>query len=161
MAEGTCADNQHKSKSRDSLAGNYGLSRDKVARYIRLSTLDKSLLDLIDEGKLGVTPAYPLSFIEDSKMQNELSDQIERGMKVDVKKAELLRQTFEKGKLTEEVMQDVLEGKKVVKQTKPKAVMIPKKLFNTYFQAEQSKAEIEEILEKALELYFQQGEECI
>lgn len=157
-SEGTSFGIQTKLRSDEKLADNYGLSRDKVAKYIRLSTLDKALLQKLDEGELGIYAAYDLSFIENQAMQELIADEMEQGQKVDMKKAELLRQTFEKGKLTEEVMQDVLEGKKVAKQPKQKAVTIPKKIFNAYFQPEQSKAEIEEILEKALEFYYQREE---
>ncbi len=161
MPEPTSPHNGAKLRSDEKIGKNYGLSKNSVARYIKLASLDKALLELIDEGKLGVTPAYPISFIENPEVQMDLADQIEQGQTINVKKAELLRDNFEKGKLTKEVMEDVLSGKKVAKQTKQKTVSIPKKIFNSYFKPEQSKIEIEEILEKALAMYYKSKEECI
>ncbi|MFI3253636.1 MAG: ParB N-terminal domain-containing protein [Eubacteriales bacterium] len=159
--EGTSPQIGAKLRTDEKVGGSYGLSKNSTARYIRLATLNLMLLEQLDEGKLPMSAAYDLSFIENPEIQEALADEMERGQKVDMKKAELLRQTFEKGKLTKEVMNDVLEGKKVAKQPKTKAVSIPKRIFNTYFQPEQSKAEIEEILEEALEMYYKNREECI
>lgn len=156
----TSPHNGAKLRSDEKIGKNYGLSKNTVCRYIKLASLVTPLLELIDEGKLGVTPAYPLSFIDNKLLQNELAEQIERGEKIDVKKAERLRKTYEEGTLTEEVIQDVLTGKQVIQEPKGKKMAIPKKIFSTYFKPEQTIEEIEEILEKALASYFEMKGEC-
>ena len=51
------------------LAAEKGTSRAQVYRYIRLTYLNKGLLDLVDEERIAINPAYELSFL--SKEQQE------------------------------------------------------------------------------------------
>ena len=57
----TCAQIGH--KSRDMIAENAGTSRETVRRYIRLTYLERPLLDLVDEGRMALTPAVGLSYL--------------------------------------------------------------------------------------------------
>lgn len=108
----TCAEIQHKLKSRDKIGQEYGLSRDKVAKYIRISKLIPALLERLDAGEVPLQAAYDLSFIEDSTEQQKIEDFIESDeFKVDMKKAEMLRQYYEQNKLTD----TVLGGEEVTK----------------------------------------------
>ncbi len=150
-----------KLRTDEKVGGNYGLSKNSVARYIRISTLDKSLLGKIDDGDLSLGAAYDLSFIENRELQENIADEIEQGQKIDMKKAEFLRKSYEEGDLTLEVMDDLLDGSKVEKTIKEKVMQIPKRIYNSYFRPEQSKEEVEDILEKALALYYQEKEESI
>lgn len=151
-----------KLRSDEKVGENYGLSKNSVARYIKMSTLEKSLLDLLDSDNLKLSPAYSLSFITDSKIQNEIANKIESGMKIDMKKAESLRASYEHEKLTKEVVQDILTGKQVAKKEKQKPVTISKKIMTTYFQNNETKEEIEVILMEALKSYFKtETEGCI
>ena len=63
----TCAQVGHKSdgkKSRDILAEQVGQSRNQIQRYIRLTELIPELLDMVDEKKIALNPAYELSFLK-------------------------------------------------------------------------------------------------
>ena len=53
-----------------------GESKDKVRRYIRLTYLIPELLELVDEGKIALTPAVELSYLTDEE-QYALLDAIE------------------------------------------------------------------------------------
>ena len=62
----TCAQNAHKlkgRKSRDVLAEELGVSKDKVRRYIRLTHLVPGILDLVDEGRMRMLPAVEVSYL--------------------------------------------------------------------------------------------------
>lgn len=62
----TCAPVEHKLKgikSRDLLAENSKDSRETIRRYIRLTELIPSILDLVDEGKIAMRPAVELSYL--------------------------------------------------------------------------------------------------
>ena len=63
----TCAQVGHKSdgrKSRDILAEQVGQSKNQIQRFIRLTELIPELLDMVDEKKIALNPAYELSFLK-------------------------------------------------------------------------------------------------
>lgn len=156
-AQDTCAQVEHKLKSRDKMGNEYGLSHAKVARYIRLSTLISSLLAYVDTGEIALLAAYELSFIEDKNKQKLISEIIKRnGYKVDMKMAALLRKYYESNKLTDKAVEQILSGEKTRKPVngKPKAVKVKPTVIGKYFTAEKTQAEIEDTIDKALEMYF-------
>lgn len=51
-------------KSRDVIAKNAPDSARQIQRYIRLNNLEKPLLDMVDEGRIGLTPAVQLSYLK-------------------------------------------------------------------------------------------------
>ncbi|MCM1364115.1 MAG: ParB/RepB/Spo0J family partition protein [Faecalibacterium sp.] len=53
-----------KSRSDEILAENSPDTRMQIQRFIRLTKLNKPLIDLVDEGRIALTPAYHLSFFE-------------------------------------------------------------------------------------------------
>lgn len=153
----TSAENQQKLENRDKLAQSYGLSKDKVARYIRIATLDRALIELLDEGIIGITPAYTISFIDNQEMQIQIADLIEnQNYKVDVKKAELLREYFTSNKLTEITIEQILSGvkSKKPKSNKPTQIKVKDTVIKKFFTEGETVKEIEEVIEKALEAFF-------
>ena len=61
--------------SSQKLAEEVGDSRTQIQRYIRLNDLVPELLDLVDEGKMGLRPAVELSYLPEAK-QKDLVEQI-------------------------------------------------------------------------------------
>lgn len=62
--------------SRQLLAEQVGESQDQIRRYIRLTELIPSHLDMVDEGKIAMRPAVELSYLP-KKEQEVLFDTIE------------------------------------------------------------------------------------
>lgn len=62
--------------SRGAVAENAGESETQVQRYIRLTNLEKSLLSLVDEGRIAFTPAVELSYLN-QREQLDLLETIE------------------------------------------------------------------------------------
>jgi ParB family chromosome partitioning protein len=143
------------------LGQDYGLSRDKVAKYIRLATLTPTLLAYVDTGEIAFLAAYDLSFIEDKDKQRLIADRIKQGDKVDMKIAALLREYHEKWKLTDKAIVQIMAGEKTQKprerDNKPKAFSLKSAVVVKYFTTAQSKAEIEQIIDTALSMYFTQN----
>lgn len=143
-----------KLRADEKLGQQYGLSRANVARYIRISSLTPELLQLLDIGKIAFLTAYSLSFIADSNLQKTIYSAVEHyGFKLDMKKAEQLRQEFEVGQLNESKIDLILSGALEQKKTKPKSIRIKPELANRYLSGK-SQREADEILEKALTAYF-------
>ena len=65
----TCAQLGHKLKSREVVAKEYSLSRNTVARYLRINQLIPSLKTRLDNGEFAFIPAVTLSFLKETEQQ--------------------------------------------------------------------------------------------
>lgn len=158
---GTSAEVQQKLDNRGKISDEYGLSRDKVAKYIRIANLVDDLIQRVDSGEIAFLAAYDLSFVEDSEKQQRISDFMESdSYKLDMKKAELLREYYDKSTLSDKTIVQILSGEKTrkPKSDKPKPVKIKPAVITKYFTAQQTQKEIEEVIDKALALYFENQE---
>jgi ParB family chromosome partitioning protein len=74
-----------------------------------------------------------------------------------MKKAELLHSYYETGKLTDTAVVQILSGEKTrkPKSSKPQPVKIKPAVISKYFTPQQTQKEIEETIDKALALYFE------
>jgi len=140
-----------KSRTDEKIASENGLSKNTVARYIRISALIPSLLLYLDVGKIAFLTAYQLSFIEDENSQNRIAEYVQSGYKVDMKKAEILREYYENGDLTDETISQVLSCKN---PTERKSFKLSAEILDGFFNAEQGKNEIEQIIINALQFYY-------
>ncbi|GLB31626.1 hypothetical protein LAD12857_35490 [Lacrimispora amygdalina] len=149
---------EQKLESREKVGQEYGLSASKVGRYIKISTLIEPLIAKVDTGEIAFLAAYDLSFVENRNQQQQISDLMEsEGYKVDMKKAELLRSYYETGKLTDTTMVQILSGEKTrkLKSNKPQPFKVKATVISKYFTNEQSPKEIEDTIDKALTMYFE------
>ena len=59
-----------KLRSNEKVGEDSGESRETVRRYIRLTYLNKQLLDMVDEGRIAFTPAVELSYLNEIEQQD-------------------------------------------------------------------------------------------
>lgn len=144
----------HKLKSRDIVAQEYGLSKNTVARLLRIDKLTPSLKAMVDDAKIGLYPAVSLSYLNDTEQQVVHETLSRNDYKVDMKKAELLRGYS--GQLTDEQAARILSGEAIRKPRNktPVPFKLKHKVYAKYFSSTQKAAEVEEIIDKALEMYF-------
>ncbi len=84
----TSSEVQTKLRSDTKIGQEYGLSRDKVAKYIRISKLIEPLIGKVDTGEIPFLAAYDLSFIEDGDRQRQIAGLMESdNYRVDMPKA--------------------------------------------------------------------------
>lgn len=155
--EGTSCQVATKLTSLEIVGKTYDLSKRSVARYLRLNELIPELLERVDDEEIAFIPAVELSYLRESE-QMELAVAISKdGFKVDMSKAEILRSYSEAGKLDGDKINSILSGEldKKKKSDKPAAVRLKPKLMAKFFSPGHKQAEIEEIIEKALTLYFE------
>lgn len=111
----TCAQVGHKlegKKSRDILAEQVGQSRNQVQRYIRLTELIPELLELVDEHKIALNPAYELSFLKKEE-QTKLLDAMESEQTTpSLSQAQRLKKFSQEGHLSLDVMRAILSEEK-------------------------------------------------
>ncbi|MDK2919950.1 MAG: ParB family transcriptional regulator, chromosome partitioning protein [Candidatus Petromonas sp.] len=147
--------------SLEKVGQNYDLSKDTVARYIRLNYLIDELLKKVDDGEIAFIPAVSISYLNENEqgLVHEITN--ENNYKVDLKKAELLKAYSKSGKLNPETIEGILSGEIDQKKKKKKASVfkLKRELIYRFFDENQKSKEIEEIIEKALEMYFDQNKE--
>ena len=150
-----------KSDAGAAVSEEYGLSKDRIARYLRIATLITPLLDCLDAKTLGFEAAYDISFVKE-EMQPVIAELIVNdNCRIDTKKSILIHDYAKKGKLTEELLRQIITGEKTkaARSGSPKPIKIKETVINRFFGREQSRKEIEDTIVKALEFYFAQSSE--
>ena len=153
---GTSALIGQKLTSREKVADEYGLSKNTVARLLRVDKLTVPLKKRVDNEEFGIYPAVALSYLAETEQQEVEKVLSENEFKVDMKKAEMLRSYSESSKLNEKTIYQILSGEinKKPKSTTPPPVKIKHKVYSKYFTADTKASEIERIVDEALEWYF-------
>lgn len=143
--------------SREKVAEEYGLSRNTIARLVRISKLSDSILGWIDKGQLAVRAGVELSYLlaeEQEKLFEINSVDDNMLMKISEAQARDLRVLSADGVLDEDEMLKVLSAKK----KKPdKKVSIDSTLYKKYF-AGLSNEEIADTVAAALDMFFKSKE---
>lgn len=151
----TCAQVAHKldgRRSRDILADELGVSKDKVQRFIRLTFLVPGLLSLVDEGRMKMLPAVEVSYLARDE-QESLLDAIEaQACTPSHAQAIKMKRYSKEGALTPALIQSIMEEEKPnqVEQFK-----MPKTSIARFFKPTATKDEIESRIVRALELLEQ------
>ena len=70
--QGTSSQLGTKLRTDETIAQQTGDSRNQVQRYIRLTNLIPSILDMVDEGKIALTPAVELSYLTEWEQRDLL-----------------------------------------------------------------------------------------
>lgn len=134
-----------------------GESRDKVFRYIRLTYLNPLLLDLVDDGKLGLTIAVELSYL-DELAQSMLADYLEEHPKKSVSKniASQLRVLAASGTVTAWDIEQLFQEPE--QQRAPRVLKLQLKPIRKFFPASASPEQMTAIITAALEKYYREEE---
>lgn len=136
-----CGTNATREKSRDFIAEKYNLAPKTIAEYVRIATINKELMTMLDANVIALKAAYQLSFINNTDTQQLIATTVKGvGGKVSPAKATALRKLWENEKeITEQKIVEILEGKKAQKM---KAAVIRPKILSKYFPAGMSEKEI-------------------
>ena len=141
----------------ETLAKETGESRNQIHRYIRLTYLNPDLLNLVDDGKLGLTIAVELSYL-DELVQSMLADYLEEHPKASVNKniASQLRYLAEAGTVTALDIEQLFQ--KPEQQRAPRVLKLQLKPIRKFFPASASPEEMTTIITAALEKYYREEE---
>ena len=139
-----------KSRSNEELGQKNGDSREQVRRFIRLTELIPSVLDMVDSGKIAFRPAVELSYLS-KEQQQSLYDTMEReDCTPSLAQAIKMKEFSRDGKLTEEVILSIMQEEKPNQREQFK---MPKERISKYFAPGTPAQKIEDTIIKALELY--------
>lgn len=153
----TSAQVEPKFRSNETIAEEVGESRAQVQRYIRLTYLNPDLLDLVDDGKLGLTIAVELSYL-DELVQSMLADYLEEHPKASVSQsiASQLRDLAEAGTVTALDIEQLFREPEQLRA--PRVLKLQLKPIRKFFPASASPEQMTAIITAALEKYYREEE---
>ena len=138
------------SRSNEELAASSPDSRSQIQRYIRLTELIPSVLDMVDSGKIAFRPAVELSYLS-KEQQQSLYDTMEcEDCTPSLAQAIKMKEFSRDGKLTVEVILSIMQEEKPNQREQFK---MPKERISKYFAPGTPAQKIEDTIIKALELY--------
>jgi len=138
-----------KIRSTDFITADTGESKNQIYRYIRLTELIPELLDLVDEGKIGLRPAVELSYI--GHRQHDVYDMIEQEQATPThEQAKRMRRMFDEGKLTREAIEAIMMEPKSNQQER---IVLRSSRFNRLFPPDLPVSKREDYIAAAMEYY--------
>ena len=133
----------HQIKSIDSLAENSPDSRNQIQRYIRLTNLIPDILKLVDEGKIALTPAVELSYLQPSEQEMIFSVMDSDEVTPSLSQARRLRRMSEEQTLTDDAVLQLLSE---VKGNQVEYVKVPVDKLRSFFRPDTSMKQMTETL---------------
>ncbi|MBQ1850582.1 MAG: ParB/RepB/Spo0J family partition protein [Lachnospiraceae bacterium] len=142
---------QHGQKfSRTLVAEDAGESATTIQRYVRLTNLVKPLLDLVDDGKISLTPAVELSYLTEEEQlivhETYQTDEVSPSLS----QAQHMRRLSSEGKLTDD---DILNILSQVKGNQREFIKIPTDRYERYLGSFHTPKEKVDFIMKALDHY--------
>lgn len=94
------------------IADEAGSSPTQIKRFIRLTYLNKGLLDLVDEERIAIRPAYEISFLSEEQQETLLKVIEELDATPSLSQAKFFKEMAQDEQLDEELMYDELSEEK-------------------------------------------------
>ena len=140
----------HKTRSIDELAGSSPDSRNQIQRYIRLTELIPEILQMVDDGKIALTPAVELSYLTKDEQRDLLTTMEYDEMTPSLSQAQRLRRLSEDQGLSDNEIMIVMSE---VKGNQKEYVRIPAESIKKYFRKDTSIKQMTDTLVKAMDFY--------
>ena len=130
------------------LAQQVGSSRNQVQRYIRLTELIPQLLDMVDEKKIALNPAYELSFLKKSEQEMLLMTMDYEQATPSLSQAQRMKKLSQEGTLTEDSMLEIMSE---VKKGELDKVTFSSDTLRKYFPRSYTPQKMQDTIIKLLE----------
>ena len=125
-------------------------SERQIHRYIRLTHLIPDILKLVDEGKIALTPAVELSYLQPSEQEMLFSVMDSDEVTPSLSQARRLRCMSEAQTLTDDAVLQLLSE---VKGNQVEYVKVPVDKLRSFFRPDTSMKQMTETLVKAMDFY--------
>ena len=135
-------------KSSEILAEQVGQSKNQIFRYIRLTELIPELMDMVDEKKIALNPAYELSFLKKEEQIDLLDAMDSEQATPSLSQAQRLKKYSQEGHLTLDMMR-VIMGEE--KKNDLDRVTFTSDTLRKYFPKSYTPARMQETIIKLLE----------
>ena len=126
-------------------------SRETIRRYIRLTELEPQLMQMVDEGKIAMTPAVEISYLkpEEQKLLIETIDSEQATPSLS--QAQRMKRLSQEGKLSDDAMLGIM-----MEQKKPETwdLKLPMDKIRKYFPRSYTPQRMEETIIKLLDMWM-------
>lgn len=135
-------------KSSEILAEQVGQSKNHIFRYIRLTELIPELMDMVDEKKIALNPAYELSFLKKEEQVDLLDAMDSEQATPSLSQAQRLKKFSQEGHLSIDVMRAIMGEEK---KSDLDRVTFTSDTLRKYFPKSYTPARMQETIIKLLE----------
>ena len=149
-----------KFRADDEVAKTAGVSGDTVRRFIRLTELQPELQELVDTGKMAMTPAVELSYLKPKEQELLLETIDSEQATPSLSQAQRMKKLSQTGELNEDTMLSIMSEQK--KPELSSNITLSGERLKKYFPKSYTPAQIENTIFKLLDSWLRkrQREEC-
>lgn len=122
----------------------------QIQRYIRLTNLIPEILQMVDDGRIALTPAVELSYLQPSEQETLFSIMDCDEVTPSLSQAQRLRRMSEEQRFTDSAVMQLMSE---VKGNQVEYVKVPVDKLRSYFRPDTSMKQMTETLVKAMEFY--------
>ena len=132
----------------EKVAAEAGTSKDQIRRFIRLNELEPQLMQMVDEGKIGMTPAVEISYLKPDEQKLLIETIDSEQATPSFSQAQRMKKLFQEGKLNDDAMLGIM-----MEQKKPENwdLKLPMDRIRKYFPRSYTPQRMEETIIKLLE----------
>lgn len=134
----------------DVIAEEFGISREQVRRYVRLTELKKGLLQLVDDKKIALRPAVEISYMNAHDQEELLDAILISEVTPSEKQAKDMRELSEKGLLERDKIDEILSEEK---PNQKEQIKFKVEKVKNYFPNGYSTEQMQRVMQKLLEEY--------
>lgn len=135
----------------EQVAEEAGTSREQIRRYIRLNELKPELMQMVDEGKIGMTPAVEISYLKPDEQEMLIETIDSEQATPSFSQAQRMRKLSQEGKLNDDTVLGIM-----MEQKKPENwdLKLPMDKIRRYFPRSYTPQRMEETIIKLLEMWM-------
>lgn len=152
-----------KLRSNEELGEQTGESRETIRRFIRLNNLVPEIMALVDEGKIGMTPAVELSYIPQEQQALVMEAIDSEQATPSLSQAQRLRKMSTAGELNEDTALEVMMEQKKPPQSEKSplkgGITISEDRLKTIFPKTWDRVRMEKLIYSLLETWARRREE--
>ena len=141
-----------KLRTDDKVAQGFGVGRVTVQRFIRLTELIPPILQMVDEGKIALTPAVELSFLKKDEQENLFATMESEEATPSLSQAQRMKQLSQSGRLDMDTIFAIMTEEK---GNQKETLKINTSKLKKYFPKNTTPKQMEETIIKLLERELQ------
>lgn len=141
-----------KLRTDDKVAQGFGVGRMTVQRFIRLTELILPILQMVDEGKIALTPAVELSFLKKDEQENLFATMESEEATPSLSQAQRMKQLSQSGRLDMDTIFAIMTEEK---GNQKETLKINTSKLKKYFPKNTTPKQMEETIIKLLERELQ------
>ena len=141
----------HPAKSVELLADLSSDSKTQIQRFIRLTELEEPILELVDQGRIALTPGVELSYLLPEEQRLLIDAMLCYDATPTYSQANRMRKMSQEGRLSKSMINEVMSE---VKGNQKETVKIPTEKISRFFRNGTTTREMQEVIIHALDEWY-------